>query len=60
LLFEEKKGSDKENLLLPIPTSIFKGFVLGCFCLLGLKTLADENAKKGLDKENLLLPIVIN
>jgi nitrogen fixation-related uncharacterized protein len=41
LLFEEKKGSDKENLLLPIPTSIFNGFVLGCVYLLGLKKLTD-------------------
>jgi len=41
LLFEEKKGSDKENLLLPLPISILDKVVLGCFWLLGLEMLAD-------------------
>jgi len=41
LLFEEKKGLDKENLLLQLPTGIFNGFVLGCFWLLGLEMLTD-------------------
>jgi len=36
LLFEEKKGLDKENLLLPLPTSILDKSVLGYFSLLGL------------------------
>ena len=58
LLFEEKKGSDKENLLLPLPTSFFNGFVLGCFLLLGLEMLTDLNAEKSGGRQNLLLPIV--
>jgi len=41
LLFEEKKASDKENLLLPLPISIFNKFVLGCFWVLRLKKLTD-------------------
>jgi len=41
LLFEEKKGSDKKNLLLPIPTSILDKVVLGCFWLLRLEIYAD-------------------
>jgi hypothetical protein len=41
LLFEEKKGSEKTNLLLPLTISIFIGLVLGCFWLLGLGLLAD-------------------
>jgi|WetSurSiteA1Bulk_404760.scaffolds.fasta_scaffold187076_2 hypothetical protein len=41
LLFEEKKGLDKGNLLLPLTISIFFGFVLGCFRLLGLEMFAD-------------------
>jgi len=56
LLFEEKKGLDKENLLLPLPTSIFNRFVLGCFCLLGLEMLTDSNAEKSGGRQNLLLP----
>jgi hypothetical protein len=55
LQIEEKKCSDKENLLLPLPISIFEQLVLGCFSLLGLIMSADFSAKKGLDKENLLL-----
>jgi hypothetical protein len=41
LLFEEKKGSGKVNLLLPLPISIFNGLFLGCFWLLGLEMFAD-------------------
>jgi len=41
LLIEEKKASDKENLLLPKNTSIFDGFVLGCFWVLGLEIFTD-------------------
>ena len=41
LLFEEKKGLDKENLLLPLPISILGKVVLGCFLLLGLGLFAD-------------------
>jgi hypothetical protein len=41
LLFEEKKGSGKVNLLLPLAISIFFGLVLGCFWLLGLEMFAD-------------------
>jgi len=41
LLIEEKKASDKENLLLPLTTSILDKVVLGCFLLLGLEMLTD-------------------
>jgi hypothetical protein len=41
LLFEEKKGSGKVNLLLPLTINIFIGLGLGCFWLLGLGLLAD-------------------
>jgi len=41
LLIEEKKASDKENLLLPKNTSIFDGVVLGCFWVLGLEIFTD-------------------
>jgi hypothetical protein len=41
LLFEEKNGSDKENLLLPLPIGILDKVVLGCFRVLGLEVLAD-------------------
>jgi len=41
LLIEEKKASDKENLLLPLPISILDKFVLGCFWVLGLEIFAD-------------------
>jgi len=41
LLFEEKKASDKENLLLPKPTRHFEKLALGCFSLLGLEISAD-------------------
>jgi hypothetical protein len=41
LLFEEKKGSGKANLLLPLTISIFNGLVLGCFWLLGLEMFTD-------------------
>ena len=41
LLFEEKKGSDKVNFLLPLAISILDKFVLGCFLLLGLEMFAD-------------------
>jgi len=41
LLIEEKKGSDKENLLLPLPIRHFEKLALGCFSLLGLEMSAD-------------------
>jgi hypothetical protein len=41
LLFEEKKGFGKGNLLLPLTISILDKVVLGCFYLLGLEMLAD-------------------
>jgi hypothetical protein len=41
LLIEEKKASDKENLLLPLTTSIFDKVVLGCFYLSGLEIFTD-------------------
>ena len=41
LLIEEKKGSEKVNLLLPVLVSILDMLVLGCFCTLGLGLLAD-------------------
>jgi len=49
---------DGKTTLLPLPISIFNGFVLGCFSFLGLEMFADFSAKKGLDKENLLLLFV--
>jgi hypothetical protein len=54
-LFEEKKGSGKVNLLLPLTISIFIGFVLGCFCLLGLEMFSDKNSEKSGERQNLLL-----
>jgi hypothetical protein len=41
LLFEEKKGSEKVNLLLPLTISILDKVVLGCFWLLRLEMFAD-------------------
>jgi len=41
LLIEEEKGSDKENLLLPLPIRHFEKLALGCFSLLGLEMSAD-------------------
>jgi hypothetical protein len=41
LLIEEKKGSDKENLLLPILIRHFEKLALGCFSILGLEMSAD-------------------
>jgi len=41
LLFEEKKGLEKANFLLPLAISILDKVVLGCFLLLGLEMFAD-------------------
>jgi len=57
---KKKKASDKENLLLPKPTSILDKVGLGCFSLLGLEISADFSAKKVVDKENLLLQLPLN
>jgi hypothetical protein len=45
LLFEEKKGLIKVNLLLPLPTSILDKVVLGCFWVLGLEMLRVRRRK---------------
>ena len=41
LLFEEKKGLETVNFLLPLAISILDKFVLGCLLFLGLGLLAD-------------------
>ena len=60
MLIEEKKASDKENLLLLKTTRHFEKLALGSFFLLGLEISADFSEKKGLDKENLLLQLPLN